>query len=192
MTYLSVDVTDAEIRADLRGISRAWWIFLVTGLLWIFVSLLVLQFDQTSVNTITFLVGFVLILASIEEIFHAIVLPGWRWLHGVLGLVFLGGAVAAFTYPEWTFGALAILISWFLLIRGTFEVVAALSNRDVELWWLELVLGIAMILVAFWAIGYPGRSGYLLVLWVGLGALFRGIAQIVMAFQVKKLGKVVA
>ena len=35
---------------------------------------------------------------------------------------------------------------------------------------------------------HSGRSVYLLVLWVGLGARFRGINQIVMAFQVKKPG----
>jgi len=192
MTYVSVDVTDAEVREDLRGFSKAWWLFLVTGLFWVFVSLLVLQFDQTSVKTITFIVGFVLALAGGEELFHAIALPGWRWLHGLLSLLFLGAAIGTFSYPGWTFGALALLIGWFLLIRGTFEVVASLMNRDVELWWLGLIAGIAMMFIAFWAVGYPGRSAYLLVLWVGLGALFHGIGQIVMAFQVKKLGRELA
>ena len=189
-TYVSVGTADdAEIRADIRGFSKAWWIFLVTGLLWIFVSLLVLQFDQTSVNTIAAFVGIFLLLASGEELFHAIVLPGWRWLHAILALLFLVVGIDAFVYSVWTFGALALLIGWFLLIRGTVEVVASLSNRDVDLWWLGLISGIAMILVAFWAVGYPGRSAYLLVVWVGLGAMFRGISQIVLAFQVKKLAK---
>jgi uncharacterized membrane protein HdeD (DUF308 family) len=189
MTYVEVDVDDAEIREDLRGFGKAWWVFLVAGLLWVFVSMLVLQFDQTSVNTITFIVGVVLALACVEELFHAIVLPGWRWLHGLMALLFLVASVGSFVYSTWTFGALALLIGWFLLIRGTFEVVASLMNRDVELWWLGLISGIAMILIGFWAVGYPGRSAYLLVFWVGLGALFHGIGQIVIAFQVKKLGK---
>jgi uncharacterized membrane protein HdeD (DUF308 family) len=189
-TYESVVVVDdAEIREDLRDFGRAWWIFLVTGLLWIFLSLLVLQFDSTSVDTIAVFVGILLLLGSAEELFHAIVMPGWRWLHAILSVLFLVVGIDAFTYTLWTFGALALLIGWYLLFRGTFEVFASLSNRDVDLWWLGLISGIAMILVAFWAVGYPGRSAYLLVVWVGLGALFRGISQLVLAFQVKKLAK---
>ena len=188
--YVAVGpVGDAEIRADLREFGRAWWIFLVTGLFWIFVSLLLLQFDQTSVNTIAAFIGIMLLLAAVEEFFHAILMRGWRWLHALLALVFVFGGISAFVYSVWTFGALAILVSWFLLIRGSFEVFASLSNRDVDLWWLGLLSGIAMIVLAFWAIGYPGRSGYLLLLWVGLGAMFRGISEIVLAFQVKKLAR---
>ncbi len=189
-TYESVVVVDdAEIREDLRDFGKAWWIFLITGLLWILVSLLVLQFDQTSINTIAAFVGVVLLLASAEELFHTFLLPGWRWLHAILALLFLLVGIDAFVYTLWTFGALALLVGWFLLIAGTFEVVASLSNRDVDLWWLGLISGIVMILLAFWAVGYPGRSGYLLVLWVGLGSLFRGISRLVFAFQVKKLAK---
>ena len=185
-------VDDAEVRDDLRAVGTAWWIFLVMGIVWIFVSLLVLQFDQTSVNTITAIVGIVVLLASAQELFHTIVLPGWRWLHTILALVFLVAGIGAFAYSEWTFGALALLLCWFLLIGGTFEVIASLMNRDVDLWWLGLIAGTAMILIAFWAAGYPGRSASLLVLWVGLAALFRGIGQIVMAFQVKKLAREVS
>ena len=35
---------------------------------------------------------------------------------------------------------------------------------------------------ALWALGYPGRSAWLLVLWVGFGAMFRGIGDLVAAF----------
>ncbi len=174
-TYDSVVVVDdADIRADLRDFGKAWWIFLITGFLWIFLSLLVLQFDQTSINTIAVFVGIVLLLASAEEFFHAFLMPGWRWLHAILALLFLLVGIDAFVYQLWTFGALALLIGWFLLFRGTFEVFASLSNRDVDLWWLGLISGIAMILVAFWAVGYPGRSAYLLVVWVGLGVAVPG------------------
>ena len=43
-----------------------------------------------------------------------------------------------------------------------------------------------------WAAGYPGRSASLLVVWVGIGALIRGITQLVLAFQVRKIHGAVA
>ena len=41
-------------------------------------------------------------------------------------------------------------------------------------------------LLGVWASGYPGRSATLLTLWVGIGALIRGITQIVASFQSRK------
>lgn len=190
VTYVVVD--DAELRADLREVGRAWWLFLIAGLVWIFVSLLVLQFDQTSINTITAIIGIVFFLAAFEEALHAAALKGWRWLHALLAVLFILGGVWSFAYPAQTFGALALLLAWFLLIGGTVEIVVSLMNRDADLWWLGLITGIVMVLLSFWAAGYPGRSGYLLMLWVGLSALFRGIGRIVFAFQIRHMRKVVA
>ena len=188
MTYLEVSgFDDANVRADLREFGRSWWIFLVAGLVWIFVSLMVLQFDQTSINTISAIVGIVFLLAAVEEGLHAVFISGWRWLHLLLCGVFIVGGVWSFAYSTMTFGVLALLLGWFLLIAGTFAIVGALMNRGVELWWLELITGILMVAVAFWAVGDPDRSGWLLVLWVGLGAFFRGLSRIVFAFQVRSL-----
>ena len=191
MTYLEVSaLDDANVRADLREFGRSWWIFLVAGLVWIFVSLMVLQFDQTSINTISAIVGIVFLLAAVEEALHAVFTRGWMWLHLLLTVVFLVGGAWAFVYSTMTFGVLAIMLSWFLLLGGTVEIVASLMNRDAELWWLGLVTGIVLVAVAFWAIGDPDRSGWLLVLWVGLGAFFRGLGRIVFAFQVRSLQRV--
>jgi len=188
MTYLEVsEIDDANVRADLREFGRAWWIFLVGGLVWILVSLLVLQFDQTSINTISAIVGIVFFLAAVEEGLHAVFISGWRWLHLLLTGLFIVGGVWSFAYSTMTFGVLALLLGWFFLIAGTFAIVGALMNRGVELWWLELITGILMVAVAFWAVGDPDRSGWLLVLWVGLGAFFRGLNRIVFAFQVRSL-----
>ena len=43
--------------------------------------------------------------------------------------------------------------------------------------------------IAFWAIGYPGRSIVLLVIWVGATALAKGFAQIVRGFALHGLEK---
>ena len=40
------------VRQDLRSFSRAWWLFLVTGILWVWVGFFVLQFTLNSILTI--------------------------------------------------------------------------------------------------------------------------------------------
>jgi uncharacterized membrane protein HdeD (DUF308 family) len=181
-----------EVRADIKEFSRAWWIFLVTGIAWLFVSVMVLQFDSQSVATISLLFAIVIFFAAVDELLLTFMSPGWKWLHAILAVVFLFGGVWALAFPGQTFGTLALLVAWFLMIRGTFETVASLMNRDVELWWLGLLAGLAQIFIAFWALGYPGRSAYLLVLWVGIAALFHGISSILLAFQIKSFGKAVS
>ena len=56
-----------------------------------------------------------------------------------------------------------------------------------DLWWLGLVIGIAEILVGFWAISVEGGSIVLLVVWLAAIAIARGIMNIVLAFQARKL-----
>ena len=48
------------------------------------------------------------------------------------------------------------------------------------------VAGLVEIMLGVWAIGYPGRSAALLIIWVGFGAIVRGVAEIVSAFRVRR------
>jgi uncharacterized membrane protein HdeD (DUF308 family) len=63
--------------------------------------------------------------------------------------------------------------------------VVALASRHADLWWLQLLGGIAQILLGFWAAGDFGRKTVLLIVWVGAAALIRGISQIIAAFAIR-------
>lgn len=161
-----------------------WWLFLVTGIAWALLALAVLQFSLASVAAIAVLFGAVLLAAGLNEFLIAALHRHWRWAHVVLGVLFVAGAVAAFVWPGPTFVALSRILAWFLLFKGVFDVIDSLAVR-VELWWLRLITGALEIALAFWAVGYTGRSAVLLVAWVGIGAMMRGITEIVFAFDVR-------
>jgi uncharacterized membrane protein HdeD (DUF308 family) len=171
-----------------KGVSRLWWVFLVTGVLWIVLALIILTVDPTSVTVIAYMAGAVILLAGLAEGAMTFIAPGWRWLHALLAILFLAGGIAAFMDPLQTFGILAVLIGWWLVLKGTIDIVESLAAREVlNLWGLVLASGIIQILIGLWAIGSPVRSWWLLVLWIGLGALMRGITEIFLAFRVKGL-----
>lgn len=161
-----------------------WWLFVVTGVLWILLSLAILQFDVASVAAISILFGVVALVAGLNEFLTAVLTKSWRWAHVALGVLFVAGAVVAFVWPGPTFVTLARVLGWFLLFKGTFDVVLSLAVR-VDLWWLRLITGALEIALAFWAVSYTGRAAVLLVLWVGFGAMMRGITEIVLAFSVR-------
>jgi uncharacterized membrane protein HdeD (DUF308 family) len=152
------------------------------------VSVLVLDADLDSALTLGYLVGGYLIAAGVMEFVLIGVVEGWKWLHAVLGGLLVVGGIAALTEPFHTYTLLAALVGFFLVLKGTFDIVIALATRhDADLWWMLLIAGLLEVLFGFWASGYPGRSATLLILWVGIGALIRGITQLVLAFQVRKL-----
>jgi uncharacterized membrane protein HdeD (DUF308 family) len=181
-------VTEARADEVAEGLAKTWWWFLIVGIAWVIIALMVLSFDPTSAALIGWMVAFVLLAAGVTELFNAALEESWRWVSVVLGVLFVIGGVIALLEPFQTFGILALLIGWFLVFRGTFSVVMSIAGRGyIDLWGLLLAVGILEIVIGIWAIGHPYRSAWLLVLWVGIGALFRGLSEIILAFQLRKL-----
>jgi uncharacterized membrane protein HdeD (DUF308 family) len=166
-----------------------WWLFLITGVAWTIVGLIVLRFDYTSVHAISLLFGFVAIAAGAMEGVMVFIVPGWwKLLHGILALAFLVAGVVAFVHPGNTFVALAAVFSFFLLFAGIFDIIISIASRhDVDVWWIQLIGGIILVALAFWAGGDYGRSAVLLIAWVCAFALIRGVRDIVYAFRVREL-----
>ncbi len=169
------------------AVGKWWWLLLATGIVWILIGLYVLQAHYGSAVAIGYLVGFWLIFGGVAEFIEMAVVAGWKWMHAVLGVLFIIGGIAALTSPFQTFTILASLVGFFLVLKGTFDFIVALAVRhELDLWWMGLIAGIIEIAIGVWAIGYPGRSAALLLVWVGIGAVIRGIAEIVTAFHVHK------
>src|SRR5947207_11266343 len=166
-----------------------WWLFLLVGISWMIVALILLRFDYGSVNAIAILFGIVAIAAGVLEVGVLALAAGWwKVLHGVLSVAFIGAGILAFIHPGNTFAALAAVMSFFLIFAGAVDIIVSISaRREIEVWWLQLVAGIVELLLGFWAAGYYGRSAVLLVAWVAAFALIRGVRDIVLAFRVREV-----
>jgi uncharacterized membrane protein HdeD (DUF308 family) len=177
-------MTTVVVVEDEIGIpSPPRWLFVLTGILWVLISIVVLSFDSTSVATIGYMGGIVLVIAGADEFLTMVMAPGWKWAHAALGVFFVMVGIAAMLEPFQTFGVLALLVGWYLVFKGFFDIALAIgARRNLPLWGLTLAVGIAEVLLGLWALGYPGRSAWLLILWIGVGAMLRGIGDLVVAF----------
>jgi uncharacterized membrane protein HdeD (DUF308 family) len=186
---MSVAVGDAEAVEVTPGFAKHWWVFLVSGVLWFLISLVVLRFTRVSITTVGVILGVVFLVGAVNEVMTASFTPAWRWVH-ILMAVLLGlGAIWAFAQPKEAFWALASVLGFLFVFKGTLDIVVATATKSInDLWWLGLVAGILEVLLGFWASQqfYPARAA-LILLWVGFGAMFRGIGEIVMAFRVRSL-----
>jgi uncharacterized membrane protein HdeD (DUF308 family) len=188
-------MTDIDIDSDIvRGYvaaAKLWWLFLLIGAAWLIFSIVVFRFSYTSVSAISILFGVVVMVAGIDELFTAFAGGEGGWMKVarlLLALALIVIGILAFVHPGDTFRALAAVMSFYFILKGMFTTVVAFMSRHVmHLWWLWLLLGLAEILIGFWAAGDFGNRAILLVVWVGVLALTRGISAIIFAFEVRNL-----
>jgi uncharacterized membrane protein HdeD (DUF308 family) len=175
-------------RAALWRLAGPWWMFLLTGIAWLIVGWVALRFTPASVATVGVLLGVLFVFGMLDEFLIASVRPGWRWLHVVMGVIFAFGAGWSFARPYNVFWTLASVLGLLLIFRGTLDIITSVGARDVNsAWWLGVLAGIVEILLGFWASQqFLSVRGVLLLVWVGLFALFRGISEIVIAFELRR------
>jgi uncharacterized membrane protein HdeD (DUF308 family) len=182
-------------RMIVREGARYWWLFLVSGVLWLLIAWMVLRLNTTSIATVGVLLGVVFLFAAVNEVGVATLSHGgWKVWHYIMAAIFFLGGLYGFFRPVNTFFALASVLGLILIFYGSFEIIQGVASRAVNpYWWLNLITGILLVLLAFWVSGSDrvyalAQRTYLLLFWVGFLALFRGFSQIFMAFAVRHAG----
>jgi uncharacterized membrane protein HdeD (DUF308 family) len=169
-----------------------WWLWLVAGIAWVVIALVILQFDKASITTVGVLIGLMFLFAAAQNFALGSLAHGFsRWLLWIFGVLFVAAGVISLIEPEDTFAGVADILGFLFLLVGVFWLIEAFTEREVnDLWWFGLIAGISMIILAFWTSGqFFIEKQYLLLVFSGIWALFHGTGDIIRAFQVRRLGK---
>ncbi len=190
----SAPVTNAEAREAALEMTKWWWAWLVTGILWIIAALVILQFRQSSITLVGIIVGIMFLAAGIQEFVVAYVSSGWRWLWAVFGVLFVGGGIYALINPVQTFLVVSDILGALFALVGIFWMIEAFATVGTNrLWWLGLISGVIMIALGFWASGqFAATKAYTLLIFAGIWALLHGFSDIMKAFAIKRAGALVA
>jgi uncharacterized membrane protein HdeD (DUF308 family) len=181
---------DAQAARDALGrLTGLWWLWLVVGIAWIAVSLIVLQFDQASITTIGIVVGLMFLTSGCQQLALATLVASWRWLWALFGALFLIAGVICLINPEKTFAGLADILGFLFMLVGTWWIIEAFVERESNaVWWLGLLSGVFMLILAFWTSGqFFLERAYTLLVFAGIWALMHGVSDIVRAFQLRRL-----
>ena len=109
----------SEIRHTLGEVSDHWWLFLIGGVAWFVISLVVLRLDIASVAaTVGVFMGVVFLLSGFKEVFIASVRSGWRWARVLMAVVFFAGSIWSFITPFGAFWSLASVSGFSCSSRG--------------------------------------------------------------------------
>jgi uncharacterized membrane protein HdeD (DUF308 family) len=170
-----------------RELGGPWWLWLVVGVAWIVASLVILQFDGASITTVGVIVGCLFLVAGLQQLYLAFVADSLRWLWAIFGALFLVSAVICFINPKSTFAGMADILGFLFLTIGVWWTIRAFIEKSVNpLWWLSLIGGIMMVVLAFWTSGqFFIEKAYTLLVFAGAWALMQGVIDIVRAFAVR-------
>ncbi|BAT60677.1 hypothetical protein GJW-30_1_03226 [Variibacter gotjawalensis] len=117
---------------------------------------------------------------------HAIAKVWWLFLiRGIASIIF---GVLTFMWPGLSLLTLVIFYGAFVLVDGIFALIAAAQGRGTEAmptWWLVLI-GLAGVIAGAGTFFYPGLTALLLVTFIGVWAIVRGVFEIVGAIQMRK------
>jgi uncharacterized membrane protein HdeD (DUF308 family) len=190
-TYPVDDLAD-QAKTTVREVSAYWWLWLITGVIWILAALVVLQFDKASVTTVGVITGLLFLYASVQEFIRfSLIEGGWRWVSLFFGVLLAAAGILALINPENTFAGIADILGFLFLIVAVSWIVRAFVEREINsLWWLGLISGILMLILSFWTAGqFWINKAYLLLVFAGIWALMQGITDIVRAFEVRRVHK---
>jgi uncharacterized membrane protein HdeD (DUF308 family) len=166
-------------------ISRAWWLHLASGVLWLLYGMFVLSLRPASITSVAVLIGIAFILGGITQFIIAGLVPVWRWVWYVTGVLGIAAGIAAFVWPDKTLLVLAVFVAWYLAIAGAMSIVGALIGPRRDYWWMSILVGVVQVALGVWAIGSPERELLLLVNLIGIWLVLYGLMQIFTAFAVR-------
>jgi len=67
---------DSELHRISLQVSRRWWVFLISGIAWLLIAVILLRFNTSSVATVGLMLGAVFLFAAIHQFGVAAVKAG--------------------------------------------------------------------------------------------------------------------
>src|SRR5215210_4332282 len=177
-------------RDAIRGLTGAWWLFLILGVLWILFGMFVLSYNVGSLLALAIFAGVTFLMTGVNQILSfGRAEGGWGWLYLVGGALSIIAGIIAFVWPGKTLLVISVVLAWFLVFKGIVDIIGAFTNHGRPYWWMGLILGILELLLGMWAAGYPGRALVVFVNLVGIYAIFYGFTELFAAFDLRGLGR---
>lgn len=183
-----------EAKEAVADVAGWWWLWLVAGIAWVVVAMVILQLDASSVRTVGVIVGIMLFVAGLQYILTAMFAEGWKWLWGAFGIVLVVSGLTAMLNPAKAFANVADMLGFLFAFVGIIWVVEGLAIRNFNsLWWLTLLSGIFMLIIGFWVGGqFFFDKAYMLLVFAGMWAIMKGLLDVLRAFEIRMLGKIAA
>jgi uncharacterized membrane protein HdeD (DUF308 family) len=172
----------------LGGISSNWWILALRGSFAVLFGVCAFLWPGLTLGVLVILWGAFALIDGIVAVVAGARTRWWPLL--ILGLVGIVAGLIALFQPAITALALLVVIGSWAIVRGAFEIVAAIRLRkELSNEWLLILGGAASILFGILVLLFPG-AGALSVVWIiGIYAFATGVLLLVLAFRLRGVAR---
>jgi uncharacterized membrane protein HdeD (DUF308 family) len=170
----------------LDAFAKNWWVLLIRGIIAVLFAVAAFSRPGQTLAALVMLYGVYALVDGVMTLGAGLsARAGWLVLSGLLGIVV---GIGTFFYPGITALALFYLIAAWAVVRGIFEIIAAIQLRkEISGEWALITGGIFSIIFGVVLFAYP-VPGVLALAWlVGAYALCFGVMMIVLAFRLRSL-----
>ncbi|MCI0695195.1 HdeD family acid-resistance protein [candidate division KSB1 bacterium] len=172
----------------LAAFASYWWVLLLRGIIAALFGFLAFVMPGLTLVALVLLYGAYALVDGVTALFVGGRARAW-WLvfAGVLGLV---AGVLTFIFPAITAFWLLILIASWAIVRGIFEIVAAIQLRkELTNEWMLILGGVLSIIFGILLLLNPAAGALAMVWLIGSYALVFGMMMIVLSFRLRGLRK---
>jgi uncharacterized membrane protein HdeD (DUF308 family) len=162
---------------------RGWIIGL--GIVYVIAGLIALGSIVTATIATVFVVGIMMLIAGVAEVFHAFQIKTWGrfllWL--LLGALYIIAGFLTFENPLLAAALLTLLLGVSLIASGIMRIVLAFGMKEGTPWiWVVLSGAITLLLGLIILAHWPVSSLYILGLFLGIDLVFAGAGWIAVGF----------
>jgi uncharacterized membrane protein HdeD (DUF308 family) len=180
------DIAETAGLAPLRA--KSGWI-VALGIVYAIAGVIALSSIVFATVASVFVVGVMMLIAGVAEVFNAFQVKTWGkfllWL--LLGALYIFAGFVTFENPLLAAAVLTLLLGFSLLASGVMRIVLAFSMKDEMPWiWVAasgvITLLLGLIILAHW----PVSSLYILGLFLGIDLIIAGVGWIGIGLGLKR------
>lgn len=181
-----------NIISEFKGTAKHWWVFIITGILFIVGSIWIFKTPVESFVGLATFFSMLILISGIFGIIFSFTNKHWGWylISGILNVII---GIILLSYPGMTVVLFSLFIGFWLMFSGfsTIGTAMDLKKEGADNWGWILFFGILITIFSFMAIMNPVLGAGYLIYTLAISFFLLGIANFSFAMELKKVDNVI-
>lgn len=181
--------SDTLTGTDLAPLRAKWGWIVALGVVYVVAGFIALGSIVMATVASVFVVGVMMIIAGVAEVFNAFQIKSWGkfLVWALLGVLYIVAGFITFENPIFAAAILTLLLGASLVASGLVRLFLAFSMKRESPWiWVALSAAITLLLGLVILAHWPVNSVYILGLFLGIDLIFAGASWIGLGFGLRR------
>jgi uncharacterized membrane protein HdeD (DUF308 family) len=189
MTHAFDTMRNLQASSDTAPLRAKWGWIVALGVVYLVVGLIALGSVVTATVASVLVVGVMMIIAGVAEVFSAFQIKSWGkfLLWALLGVLYIIAGFVTFENPLLAAVVLTLILGASLVASGIMRIFLAFSMKRETPWIWVLLSGVITLLLGLLILArWPVSSLYILGLFLGIDLIMAGVGWIGLGFGLRR------